>query len=129
MSQTITRNDGNVSVYVFDDSVNVDLSATPNATVRNNGGNDFDIGDLNASNATLHSGVTAPDGWQGGKHTYDGSSWGDVSGWVDPAAGMLEADKARYASPFKSKDVVEIANPALTLGSAAVVPNVPSICT
>ena len=25
MSQTITRNDGNVSVYVFDDSVNVDL--------------------------------------------------------------------------------------------------------
>ena len=40
------------------------LSATPNATVRNNGGNDFDIGDLNASNATLHSGVTAPDGWQ-----------------------------------------------------------------
>jgi hypothetical protein len=55
------------------------LSATPNATVRNNNGNDFDIGDLNASNATLHSGVTAPDGWQGGKHTYDGSAWGDVS--------------------------------------------------
>jgi len=92
MSQTITRNDGNVSVYVFDDSVNVDLSATPNATVRNNGGNDFDIGDLNASNATLHTGVTAPDGWMGGKHTYDGSAWGD------PAAGMLEADKARYAA-------------------------------
>ena len=82
MSQTITRNDGNVSVYVFDDSVNVDLSATPNATVRNNGGNDFDIGDLNASNATLHTGVTAPDGWVGGKHTYDGSDWGDVSGWL-----------------------------------------------
>ena len=98
MSQTITRNDGNVSVYVFDDSVNVDLSATPNATVRNNSGNDFDIGDLNASNATLHSGVTAPSGWQGGKHTYDGSSWGDVSGWVDPAAGMLEQDKVRYAA-------------------------------
>ena len=64
MCQTLTRNDGNVRVYVFDDSVNVDLSATPNATVRNNGGNDFDIGDLNASNATLHSGVTAPDGWK-----------------------------------------------------------------
>jgi hypothetical protein len=29
----------------------------------------------------------------GGKHTYDGSAWGDVSGWVDPAAGMLEQDK------------------------------------
>ena len=98
MSQTITRNDGNVSVYVFDDSVNVDLSATPNATVRNNGGNDFDIGDLNASNATLHSGVTAPDGWQGGKHTNNGSARGDVSGWVDPSAGMLESDTVRYVA-------------------------------
>ena len=98
MSQTITRNDGNVSLNVFDDSVQVDLSATPNTTVRNNGGNDFDIGDLNASNATLHSGVTAPDGWQGGKHTYDGSAWGDVSGWVNPAAGMLEQDEVRYAA-------------------------------
>ena len=99
MSQTITRNDGNVSLYVFDDSVNVDLSATPNATVRNNGANgDFDIGDLNASNATLHTGVTAPDGWTGCKHTYDGSSWGLVSGWVDPAAGMLEQDKAHYVA-------------------------------
>ena len=96
MSQTITRNDGNVSLYVFDDSVNVDLSATPNATVRNNGGNDFDIGDLNSSNATLHTGVTVPDGWMGGKHTYDGSAWGDVSGWVDPRAGRLESDKAQY---------------------------------
>ena len=96
MSQTITKNDGNVSVYVFDDSVNVDLSATPNATVRNNGGNDFDIGDLNASNATLHTGVTAPDGYKIGKHTYNGSSWGLVSGWVDPTASMLEAEKSRY---------------------------------
>jgi hypothetical protein len=98
MSQTITRNDGNVSVYVFDDSVNVDLSATPNATVRNNGGNDFDIGDLDSSNATLHTGVTVPDGWMGGKHTYDGSAWGDASGWVDPRAAMLESEKSRYAA-------------------------------
>ena len=99
MSQTITKNDGNVSLYLFDDDVEVNLSATPNATVRNNGDNgDFDIGDLNASNATLHTGVTVPDGWVGGKHTYDGSSWGLVSGWVDPAAGQLEQDKVRYAA-------------------------------
>ena len=76
MSQTITKNDGNVSLYLFDDDVEVNLSATPNATVRNNGANgDFDIGDLNSSNATL---------------------WGLVSGWVDPAASMLEAEKSRY---------------------------------
>ena len=98
MSQTITRNSDNVSVFVFDDSVEVNLSATPNATVRNNGSNDFDIGDFNASNATLHTGVTAPDGWVGGKHTYDGSDWGDVAGWVDPAARNLEQDKVRYAA-------------------------------
>ena len=96
MSQTITKNDGNVSLYLFDDDVEVNLSATPNATVRNNGDNNFDIGDLNSSNATLHTGVTAPDGWAGGKHTYDGSSWGLVSDWVDPSAGRLESDKARY---------------------------------
>ena len=97
MSQTITKNDGNVSLYLFDDDVEVNLSATPNATVRNNGANgDFDIGDLNSSNATLHTGVTAPDGYKAGKHTYDGSSWGLVSGWVDPAASMLEAEKSRY---------------------------------
>ena len=97
MSQTITKNDGNVSLYLFDDDVEVNLSATPNTTVRNNGDNgDFDIGDLNASNATLHTGVTAPDGWTGCKHTYDGSSWGLVSGWVDPAVGRLEQDKTRY---------------------------------
>ena len=96
MSQTITKNDGNVSLYLFDDDVEVNLSATPNATVRNNGDNNFDIGDLNSSNATLHTGVTAPDGYKAGKHTYDGSSWGLVSGWVDPAASMLEAEKSRY---------------------------------
>ena len=97
MSQTITKNDGNVSLYLFDDDVEVNLSATPNATVRNNGDNgDFDIGDLNASNATLHTGVTAPDGYKIGKHTYNGSSWGLVSGWVDPTASMLEAEKSRY---------------------------------
>ena len=29
MSQTITKNDGNVSLYLFDDDVEVNLSATP----------------------------------------------------------------------------------------------------
>ena len=100
MSQTITRNDGNVSVYVFDDSVNVDLSATPNATVRNNGGNDFDIGDLNASNATLHSGVTAPSGWMGGKHTYDGSSWGPY-GRASVGPYSEASMRADYTGPLK----------------------------
>lgn len=98
MSKTITRKSDNVSVYVFGDSVNVDLSATPHTTVRNNGGNDFNIADLNSSNATLHTGVTAPSDWKGGKYTFDGSSWTKDSDWVDPAASQLEAEKSRYTS-------------------------------
>ena len=97
MSQPKTKNDGSVSLYLIEDDVEVNLSATPNATVRNNGANgDYDIGALNSSNATVPTGVTAPDGYKAGKHTYDGSSWGLVSGWVDPAASMLEAEKPRY---------------------------------
>ena len=90
MSKTITRKSNNVSVYLLHDDATVDLTATPNATVRGNtGGSDFDIGDLDSSNADLHSSVTAPSGWQGGKHTYDGSDWAEVDGWVDPAVAEI----------------------------------------
>ena len=91
MSKTITRKSDNVSVYLLHDDATVDLAATPNATVRGNTGGsvDFDIGDLDSSNADLHSSVTAPSGWQGGKHTYDGSSWAEVDGWVDPTVAEI----------------------------------------
>ena len=56
------------------------------------------LGDSNSTNAELHTGVTAPSGWTGGKHTFDGSSWAVVSGWGDPKAAFLEAEKARYAA-------------------------------
>ena len=99
MSKTITRKSDNVSVYILHDDATVDLAGTPNATVRGNtGGKDFDIGDLNSSNATVHSSVTAPSGWQGGKHTYDGSSWAEVDGWADPTQAeidRLEAEVTR----------------------------------
>ena len=82
MSKTITRKSDNVSVYLLHDDATVDLAATSNATVRGNTGGsvDFDIGDLDSSNADLHSSVTAPSGWHGGKHTYNGSSWAEVDG-------------------------------------------------
>jgi hypothetical protein len=90
MSKTITRKSDNVSVYLLHDDATVDLAATPSATVRGNtDGTDFDIGDLDSSNADLHSSVTAPSGWRGGKHTYDGSSWTEVDGWVDPAVAEI----------------------------------------
>ena len=99
MSKTIIRKSDNVSVYLLHDDATVDLAATPNATVRGNtGGSDFDIGDLNSSNATVHEGVTAPGDWQGNRYTFDGSSWTEVSGWAAPTQAeidRLEAEVTR----------------------------------
>jgi len=49
---------------------------------------------MNSSNSTIHTGVTIPDGWKGGKHTFDGTSWGAVSGWVDPKVAQIAALQA-----------------------------------
>jgi len=81
--QTITQNTGNVSAYTFADDATLTASADNITTP------DFIIGDMNSGNATIHTGVTAPDGWQGGKHTYDGSAWGNVAGWVDPKVAQI----------------------------------------
>ena len=100
MSKTITRKSNNVSVFILHDDATVDLAATPNATVRGNTGGtvDFDIGDLNSSNATVYEGVTAPGDWKGNRYTFDGSSWTEVSGWADPTQAeidRLEAEVTR----------------------------------
>tara|TARA_R110001632_G_scaffold23779_3_gene67133 strand:+ start:1894 stop:2178 length:285 start_codon:yes stop_codon:yes gene_type:complete len=87
--QTITFNTGNVSAYTFADDVTLTASAD-NITTPS-----FIIGDMNSSNATIHTGVTAPDGWQGGKHTFDGSAWGNVAGWVDPVTAQIAALQAQ----------------------------------
>jgi len=34
----------------------------------------------------MHEDVTAPDGWSGNKHFFDGTSWTNNSDWVDPNA-------------------------------------------
>ena len=95
MSKTITLKSNNVSLYVFDDSETVTMESNQISV-----GDPVEkiLGDLNSTNSELHSGVTAPSGWTGGKHTFDGSSWAVVSGWVDPAASRLESEKARYAA-------------------------------
>ena len=87
--QTITFNTGNVSVYTFADD------ATLTASDDNITTPDFIIGDMNSINSTIHTGVTEPEGWQGGKHTYDGSAWGNVSGWVDPKVAQISALQAQ----------------------------------
>ena len=95
MIKTLTLKSNNVSLYVFDDSETVTMETNQISV-----GNPVEkiLGDLNSTNTELHTGVTAPSGWTGGKHTFDGSSWGVVSGWVDPAAARLESEKTRYAA-------------------------------
>jgi len=76
--KTITLNSNNVSVYTFEDSDSV-VSTASNITCQQ-----FIIGDMNSSNATIHTDATPPDNWQGGRYTYDGTTWAEVAGWEDP---------------------------------------------
>ena len=75
--KTITLNSNNVSVYTFEDSDSV-VSTAENITCQH-----FMIGDMTSSNATIHTDATPPDDWQGGRYTYDGTTWAEVAGWED----------------------------------------------
>jgi len=76
--KTIIENGTNISKYMFANSVAITMAAdsitTPN----------FIIGDMNTSNCTLVEGVTAPAGWVGCKHTFDGTTWAVNSAYVAP---------------------------------------------
>jgi len=76
--QTITFNSNNVSAYKFDDAHTITATAD-NITCPH-----FIIGDMNTSNATVHTGTTPPADWQGGRYTFDGTTWAELAGWVDP---------------------------------------------
>ena len=76
--KTITFNDSGISAYIFDNNATVEMSET-NIVCE-----DFTIGDLNNSNATLSTGVTPPADWIGGRYTFSDGTWAEVEGWVDP---------------------------------------------
>jgi hypothetical protein len=88
--KTITFNSNNVSAYTFDDDHDL-VATTTNITCPH-----FIIGDLNSTNATIHTGVTPPADWMGGRYTFDGTTWTEVDGWVDPAVlqAEMEAEQA-----------------------------------
>ena len=83
--KTITFNSNSVSAYVFENTEQVTLN-TENITC-----SDFIIGDLNSTNATMHTDVTPPEDWMGGRYVYDGTDWTEVVGWVDPS-GMTDPE-------------------------------------
>ena len=84
--KTITENSTNLSKYLFDDSKAVTLESD-RIVVGDTSSPDFYIGDMNSSNATLHTGVTNdPNDWTGCKYTFDGTTWTQDPNWVDPDA-------------------------------------------
>ena len=89
--QTITFNDINKSVYTFEDGDAL-TATTENITTPN-----FIIGDMNSSNATIHTGVTPPEDWQGGKYLFDGTSWTTNENWTDPKEARIAELEAEIA--------------------------------
>ena len=81
--QTITFNDSTKSAYIFEDGDTLTATAE-NITCPN-----FIIGDLNSSNATIHTGVTPPEDWRGGKYLFDGTSWTINENWDDPVEARI----------------------------------------
>lgn len=71
--KTITRKDNNVSKFLLEDNVQVDIT-TESITIAEP--EDTIIIDLNSSNTTLHTNVTnAPDDYVGEKYRFDGTTW------------------------------------------------------
>jgi len=77
--KTIIDNATRTSRYLLDDEKSVFFDENKIIVA-----SDYTIADLNVYNASLVSGVTAPDDWFGGKYIYgtDGS-WTKAEGWVD----------------------------------------------
>lgn len=80
--KTIVRKDNNVSLYLYDDEIVVDIQSDktivgdPPMLI---------IGDCNSSNATLFENVSNPEAWQGWKYLYtDADGWVVNPEWIPP---------------------------------------------
>ena len=83
--KTITHNGSNISAYRFADDD--EITATEINTVIPNTtefSNQFIIADMNTSNSTIHTGVTLPEDWDGGKYFFDGTTRSLNPDWSEP---------------------------------------------
>jgi thiamine pyrophosphokinase len=76
--KTLIHNITKESKYVWADTTSVTLSETTTYTP------DFNIGDMNSTNATLVENVTPPEDWVGCKYLYDNGTWTVNPNWIDP---------------------------------------------
>jgi hypothetical protein len=79
--KTITRNEDNISIWMFADDKALDVQSDK---IIVGDPEELIIGDCNSSNVTVHENVTEPDDWFGWKYFYDGTTWTLNSDWVDP---------------------------------------------
>tara|TARA_R110000803_G_scaffold164150_2_gene227888 strand:+ start:385 stop:684 length:300 start_codon:yes stop_codon:yes gene_type:complete len=78
----------NCSKYLFEDDKQLNITADQ-IEVGSPAKLDFIIGDLNSTNATIHLNTTPPADWQGGRYTFDSTTWVQVAGWVDPKVAQV----------------------------------------
>lgn len=82
--KTIVDNASNLSKYIFNDNTAVELVADQ-INIGDPSNLTLIIADMNSQNATLYENVNnVPEDWQGCKYTFDGTTWAQDSGWVEP---------------------------------------------
>jgi hypothetical protein len=79
--KTIILQGTNVSLYIFEDNVVVDIAA--DKTTIGNPATEY-ILDCNTSNVTLYENVTPPEDWVGWKYLFDGTEWALNPGYNPP---------------------------------------------
>lgn len=81
--KTIIKTDTNLSLYIFDDDVVIDIQ--DNQTSVGDPVTMY-IADCNSTNVTLIENVTPPADWAGHKYFYTAADgWQSNPNWVDPA--------------------------------------------
>ena len=71
--KTIIETSTNISKYLFEDDVSVDMTSEQ---IIVGDPPRFIIADMNSDNSTLYTDITnAPDDWTGCKYTFDGTTW------------------------------------------------------
>lgn len=97
---TITFNDNNLSAYLFDDGYNL------TSTEDNISCDHFIIGDMNSSNATIHTGVIAPEDWEGARYLFDGKGWTVNSKWEKMNEYSIATALQEYAEKGEQGELV-----------------------
>ena len=80
--KTITSKTTKVSIYIFNDSVELIIS---NGHIVVGNPVQFVITDCGNINSDLHENVTPPQDWVGHKYLFDGSDWLANPNWIDPS--------------------------------------------